>query len=313
MNKSDFTREEIAAILGDRDVPGGSARISQKLLEHFSERHHLELTELVRFEEVAIRSTSIANILINDAYANLSDSDLSDPAIGLLLNLLHRNFEHVEAAIVLFVTGCGASSEVTARAALESSINLLYILTGDRWERLKSYFHHYLDSVDRQVKSWKVEVSDLPPEAAALHQQSADMRMRANLALRSLLLSITGDGEIEAWPRTIQQRFQKIGKAISYRTIYARMSAETHADAEETLRYFVGKLQGDAELFEAMALETVWMTRLHVYYATSWFLKASIAYAMSYNLSTLTARLKQELESVDGALAEISTHVGAGI
>jgi hypothetical protein len=65
--------------------------------------------------------------------------------------------------------------------------------------------------------------------------------------------------------------------------------------------------------FEAMALETVWMTRLHIHYAISLFLKASIAYAISYSFAAAQAHLRRELADVEKELVEIGSHVGAGI
>src|SRR6266566_4211594 len=102
----------------------------QVLLKKFSERHQLRLTELVRREKVAIQSVSVADILVNQGYSKLNELALVDPAVGLLLNLLHRNCEHADASIVAFVSGCGSSAEIIARAAVESSVNIIYILAG---------------------------------------------------------------------------------------------------------------------------------------------------------------------------------------
>jgi hypothetical protein len=93
------------------------------LLREFAERHELRLTGLVHREKIAIQSVSVANILVNQGYSQLDDVTLADPAIGLLLNLLHRNFEHADASIVAFVSGCGSSAEVIARASVESSVD----------------------------------------------------------------------------------------------------------------------------------------------------------------------------------------------
>jgi hypothetical protein len=97
-----------------------------------------------------------------------------------------------------------------------------------------------------------------------------------------------------------------------YRTFYARMSSEVHADAEETLRYFIGTL-GTPEQFEAMALETVWTTRLYVHYAVSWFLRASIAYGLRFQMNDAVDLLKREYSAIDTEMAEISKHIGSGI
>ena len=95
-------------------------------------------------------------------------------------------------------------------------------------------------------------------------------------------------------------------------TIYARMSSEAHGDAEETLRYFIGKLADEAQ-FEGMALETVWTTRLYVHYAVSWFVRASIMYALRFGLTEAAHRLDPEFKAVEAEMAEISKHTGAGV
>jgi hypothetical protein len=76
-----------------------------------------------------------AGILVNQGYIQLDNDALAGPAVGLLLNLLHRNVEHAGAAIVTFVSGCGSSAEVVARATVESSVNILYILAGHSRQR----------------------------------------------------------------------------------------------------------------------------------------------------------------------------------
>jgi hypothetical protein len=111
---------------------------SEVLVRQFAERRQLKFTDVLKREELAIRTTSIANILVNAAYAAQDDKNLADPAVGLLLNMLHRDFEHIEASIVAFVTGSGTSAEVIARAATESSVNILYIVAGDRVQRLRA-------------------------------------------------------------------------------------------------------------------------------------------------------------------------------
>jgi hypothetical protein len=88
-----------------------------------------------------------------------------------------------------------------------------------------------------------------------------------------------GKCRTRAFSRSIEHRFKALGDALDYRTFYARMSAEAHGDAEETIRYFLGKLLGKDHLLEPMGIETVLTTRLYVYYAASCFLRASIMYA----------------------------------
>jgi hypothetical protein len=78
------------------------------------------------------------------------------------------------------------------------------------------------------------------------------------------------------------------------------------------LRYLIGKLASEAH-FQAMALETVWTTRLYVHYAVSWFVRTSILYALRYGLIDAAQRLDPEWKAVDAEMAEISKHIGAGV
>ncbi len=266
---------------------------------------------------MVINWTISADILVTHAFERLDESYfLREPSIGFLLNMLARNFEHVEAAITAFVTGYGTSSEVVSRAAFESSVNILYILAGDKNARLRAYFEHYLVGVDRQIDSWLASASNLPSAEVAAHEQAAQQRRKANEILRELIGEAMNEMVCpeanlgnEAWPKTILQRFENVGLELNYRTIYARMSSETHNDAEETLRYFYGMLHGN-EVLEAMALETVNMSRFFVYWSAHFFIKASIAFAMSYCLDGITPRLKAGLVEIETELTDISTRIG---
>lgn len=284
---------------------------SQSLLDDFSERHLLELTDLVRREQIAIRATSIANIIIKQDYSKLDNNELSDSAIGLLLQMLDRNFEHAEASIVAFVTGCGSSAEVITRASVESSVNIIYILSGERADRLKSYFEHYFSQVDSQTDKWETESMKLQPHETALQKVGIEKRRAANETVRTLMRSILGEAKGTRWPKSVLQRFSEIEDALSYRTIYARMSSETHSDAEETVRYFLGKVHNDPTILEKMALETIEMTRFYIYYAVSMFLNACLAYAKIYSLETSSAYIQKEIDKVQSELSDISLRIGA--
>ena len=184
----------------------------------------------------------VAQILNMYSCSRVLAQAADDPAVALLLNMLDRNFEHAEASIVAFVSGCTASAEVVARAAVESSVNIIYILSGDRPSRLLAYFHHYLDGVDRQVKNWQRQAAGLHPDDASIHQAGIDQRLVANNDLRRFVVEAFEGVRKEPWPKSIEERFLQIDEGLSYRTFYARMSSEVHADAEETLRHFWGKI-----------------------------------------------------------------------
>lgn len=290
---------------------GGRLPTPDDFVRDFASRHQLPSTGLIENEANAIAATATALQLINQSYAEQSDAQLSDPTVGILLNVLHRNFEHTEAAIVAFVCGCGSSAEVVARTSVESSVNLLYILAGDRVGRLRAYFDHYLRSTDAQVAKWRASLDELA-EHPEIHLSAIHRRLEANAYLRRVVdASFPAAGEL--WPRTVDRRFSAIGEAVGYRTLYARMSAEVHGDAEETLRYFVAKSLGDETLITSMALETVWTTRLYIYYAATLFLKVALAYAGAFSFPDIEPALNAQLGSLHHELMEISSHIGGDL
>jgi hypothetical protein len=262
-------------------------------------------------EVLPIGATSLANILVTAGYGSLGDDMLADPAVGLLLNMLHRNFSLADGAILAFAAECGQMAEVAARASVESSVNIAYIVLGNPADRIRAYFDHYFTTVDKQVNSWNAGISAISGAEAETHRKAAVRRKESNAVLRGIIEG-SSKAATERWPRTIEERFKALGHALDYRTIYARMSSEAHGDAEETLRYFIGKLASESQ-FEAMALETVWTTRLYVHYAVSWFVRASTMYALRYGLTEAAQRLDPELKAVEAEMAEISKHIGAGI
>src|SRR5260370_20069131 len=101
---------------------------SDDLVKEFTDRHHIQVGEYVAREVLPIRASSLANILVTSSYASLGEEVLADPAVGLLLNMLHRNFSLADGAIVAFATGCGGPAE-----------------------RMRAYFDHYFAAVDKQV------------------------------------------------------------------------------------------------------------------------------------------------------------------
>jgi hypothetical protein len=284
---------------------------AETLLKEFADRHHMRFGEHIEREILPIRASSIANILVTSGYASLDPDALADPSVGLLLNMLHRNFSLADGAILAFTAECGETAEIAARASLESSVNIAYIASGNAQERMQAYFYHYFSEVDRQVKTWSGGIEGLDQAETEMHRSAVKQRKDANDALRAAIGNTMGTSS-ERWPRTIDQRFKALGDSLAYRTIYARMSSEVHADAEETLRYFIGKL-GTPEQFEAMALETIWTTRLYVHYAVSWFLRASIAYGLRYQMNDAVDLLKREYSAIDTEMAEISKRIGSVI
>ncbi len=89
------------------------------------------------------------------------------------------------------------------------------------------------------------------------------------------------------WP-DIATRFKAIGEEISYRTTYARLCSQTHADAEDTITYIVYKCSGGDARIDQMAAETIAFSELMVVYGVYFYLLAVKALADTFGLSAST-------------------------
>lgn len=291
----------------------------QEAVDQFAKRHYILNTELVQRDHLAIYWTTAANILVHSGHNSLPDKVLvAEPTVGLLLNMLDRTFEHVEGAIVAYDTGSMASSEVIARTAVESAINAMYIMAGDKVSRLAAYFYSYLDSSGNQVNKWLKTITRMSGAEAQAHREAANRRQGALKNLKafvdhaiSQMPSSEKNTQPFKWPNTIVERFNALGLESTYRTVYVRMSSQTHNDAEDTLNYFLAVAVGDERLKERMGLETVNFSRFLVYYGVSFYIEASIKYAESFRMADTAEELKQGKSIIERQMQEISLEIGA--
>lgn len=269
-------------------------------VEAFLNRHNLVGSPEIEAESKAIHWTSSANLLVNQGYARLTDHDFTkSPAVGFILQMLHRAFEHTNAAIVAFTTGSLASSEGISRMALESSVSILYILAGKPESRLLAYFAHYKEAEDKRLRNWEDDIQKLTESEKQEHLQAITLRKTGVEAIGRFLTKIKDELQqagiplvVEHWPNAFT-RFDKLGIAPAYRTVYSRMSGQVHTDAEETIRYIIGSVSGNQRLMERMAVETIWFSRLMLYLGVNHFLKASATYCETYGMDEEFAFLKR--------------------
>ena len=283
----------------------------------FLQRHSLRSNSFMEAEIKAIHWTAAANVLVNQGYATLTGGEFSSqPAVGLLLNLLHRAFEHLDAALVAFVTGSAAASEGISRVTVELSVSILYILGGQRESRLLAFLEDYVNVEQKRIRNWSNGVQSLSEPEREEHIREIDRRGSGIVAMSDVLARLridvasAGVGLVkESWPN-VAGRFAAIGDVVTYRTVYARMSSGVHSDAEETIRYFIGRICEDPDVLESMGLETIWFSKFLLYFAVNYFLRANSAYATCYGMSEAALQLNRGLVVIDEELRVIAENIG---
>lgn len=292
----------------DTDMPNDR----EAFLAAFQKQHSIENTIVLKVA-VPIYWISRAVALLNTDYVKHSNRLIHEPTSAFLYNMVHRAYEHVEGALVALVTGCGPSSEVDARAAVELSASILYILSKDRNDRLLAYFVYYVEKVEREVKNWRSLTDNMPPKARDLHLAAIRNRKKANDALQLIVDRLRKEfgPQKEKWPSQVSSLFKGIDEEPTYRTVYARLCSQSHGDAEETLRYFAAISAGDQKLLEQMGIETWEFSRLMVFIASSFFISAVGKYAETFGIADLAKFLELASQEIDREMKSIARNVGA--
>lgn len=187
---------------------------------------------------------------------------ITEPTIGFINHLLDRAYDHVSASIVCFATPNAATAEVAARVGMETSANIRYMLAGERNARFLMWLQAYIEQDRKQIKNWEVAISKRPEPEAVSHREGIERR-RKRLAnyeqfveqMRHDFSSAGFETEGKKWPN-IADRFEAIGESVSYRTAYARMSSQTHADAEDRISYIWARVIEDEQLIEQMSSDS---------------------------------------------------------
>jgi len=157
-----------------------------------------------------------------------------------------RASNHVAACAVLYSHGYFAPAEALCRTAVEAILNLYYFSLGDTCDLVLQYFKSYICVERKQNKHWatNVERSEYPEEAKQVHRKRIAAKERAlshyERVVTEAFLQINRNyaAVSETFPG-IFDRFNAIGKEVSYRTVYAALCSQAHNDAEDLLNDFV--------------------------------------------------------------------------
>ena len=160
---------------------------SRNAITAFAEQHSFNPAALQAEELDAIQCAVDCHSAINDGYMSLPASMLEeDLTVGFIWQLYERCTERVFGALAAMAKSCVASSEIVARAAIEATVSIRYILR-DRHARLASFFQDHLDQAQRQERGWRQEANRLGEPDRTAHLVSCDYRREGVQAMPLLL------------------------------------------------------------------------------------------------------------------------------
>lgn len=248
---------------------------------------------------------------LEQAMAHVSEQIVNgEPSFGLLNQLSERAAEHIGGAVSCFATKSAASAELAARAAIEVSVNVRFMLDGDRNSRVVAWIRDFVHNDEKQIVQWEKALTHL----SEVEKQVCTPRIATRRTLLGVRKGWLESAEIEfaqfgqlnlkePWPN-VAERFRAIGEEVAYRTAYARLSSQTHGDAEDTLNYIFFKLMGDEQLIVQMAEETVAFSQYLIGYSVYYYLIAMKHFCETFKL-TEGGGIESSLREVLRAMNEI--------
>ncbi|RYG30294.1 hypothetical protein EON81_25195 [bacterium] len=225
--------------------------------------HHRELKATPFSDQFTNRAwaANVALAAIDEAVLNAIERDEMTEA-GMVANLAHRGYEFIAASIVAECTGLYPLSEVSARTALEISVKLRYILSGDIRDRFAAYLKSYGNTVDAGLRQWVKKTEQMLPEEADYNLTGIQKMEEFNTWRRDAVTSTFGPTN-EEWPKRVDEIFEKAGLGVLYRTVYWRLCHQTHGEAEDTIGYIFMQISKglESDEWKVSAMETVvWTT-----------------------------------------------------
>ena len=211
----------------------------KSLANMFCEHHAIEM------RSVGPDLRALIEGVVAPYYSLMSDITKSpiatspDPIDGLLLKMVSRCFDVVEATLLLIALNKPQPAEALSRTTMESAVSALYIADANTASRFIQYFQSYLKQERNQNRQWLKSLAAVTEPWKEEHERRISSKNEFLDAYERLVAQFAmGVGETyppeRGWPK-LYDICHALGKAIEYRTVYAAMSSQSHHDAEDIL------------------------------------------------------------------------------
>ena len=269
--------------------------------------HGLTRSEWTDSERSLINAVGSVRAAYFECFSRGVDHNPEDPSLGILLNLLERAYEHFLAAEVCWCTGRPASTEVIVRSIIEISMKLRYICAGNSRKRIAAFFQSFVADCEKKTSQWESSIGALSPSDQQVHRSEILERKEYNAGLRKFAHVLDANGEV--WPKDIRAMFVEMREETLYRTVYWRLSSQTHGDAEDTLTYFGVKSFLPPESFDKHCQEVVMFSHFLLSIGAR---ELAIA-AKSYAALTGHSQSLRELKRLSGLLENMCVSASAHV
>ncbi|NOQ30610.1 MAG: hypothetical protein GQ570_05755 [Helicobacteraceae bacterium] len=257
-------------------------------IKEFENHHNIKIKENWNDGEDCVLNLIKLRAKIQLIMSNLKNDDFHKyPTVGIILQLTERIYEQITGSISCVCTKNHSSSEVLSRTAIESSVNILLMLKGDTESKTFSWLKKYISDDINHIQNWEDSLKN--DEEKRIHLPRITTRRELHTLKKEFVNTyieqvkeVLEIDETYTLPRKYLKRFQEVDEEITYHTVYSRLSATTHLNAEDTISYMMAKIYGDEQQLQ-IGLEHIAFSEFMLIYSLLFYTKIVDKFILKYS------------------------------
>lgn len=280
-------------------------------LESFRSRYKISSNANIDSVATAIESVCEANRIAYEYFGNIdSKTEKEGFVVRVHLNILGRLFEQSQGMLVCIATEAYTSAEAIARVVIEGSINLMYMAQEGTDSTLVGFLESWLVGHNRKLKKWENHMKGTVHEKRVLPliKERQELITSYELILDHIvsICEINRKTPHDVWPKSLFQRFSRLGRESDYYESYHRLSGSSHINGEDTFTYLVSLSASDEiklDLAREAAAYSIMMSRI----ASIIFIDSIITCCISHGMKPentlflLRAELEESVNKISKA------------
>lgn len=230
-------------------------------------------------------------------------------------NMIGRLDEHVSGMLVCLATKNAPSAEALARTVLEVSVNLLFMLQGDREKAFLGYCDAWFSSHERQLNQWLENEKKMEKPSGNIPkiESRKEMLDGQRMFIDQMVLALNMNREKnyrDAYPKSLFKRFERLGKEDEYFTSYHRLSNSSHILAEDTISWLLGVMMGDREKQLKMGQEAMAYSQMMCLIVLVTAIEAIGVFAIAHNFLDCASLVQECRRKLIIEVEKLSSHAG---
>lgn len=285
--------------------------MKNELVEEFEKNHGISIPVDFENGEKVIEAFLKLHSKLRITMGGLQEDDFhKSPSIGVIFQLINRIHEQLSGSLISICTKNHASSEILSRTAIESAVSVLYFFKDDTESKVLVWLKKYIEEDKRHIQDWEKSLKTQDeqqihaPRILARRESSQFKEKFVDQYIYEIKQILQIDDSLRL-PQKIFKKFQDIGEETTYHTVYTRLSAMTHLNAEDTISYMIAKVYGNKKQQQQMGLEHHAFSEYMCHYAILFYARTIEEFCIKY-----TNQQVSEIESIKGDILSIMTRLG---